>query len=111
MFTSGNSYNITLTPGYSGTNYPEWWTVWIDFNGDGDFTDSGEQVFSSNGTSTSAVNGTINIPGSTNITTRMRISMKYNAAPSSCESFNYGEVEDYSMVIVGGGGGGDTGSA
>ncbi len=106
--TAGNSYNITLTPGFSGTNYPEYWRIWVDYNGDGDFSDSGEQVFSSSGSSSSTVNGTINIPASTMITTRMRISMKYNNAPSPCESFNYGEVEDYTITIINGGGGGDT---
>jgi hypothetical protein len=28
-------------------------------------------------------------------TTRMRVSMKYNAAQTACETFAYGEVEDY----------------
>jgi PKD repeat protein len=30
--------------------------------------------------------------------------MKYNAAPTSCETFSYGEVEDYTAVITSGGG-------
>jgi hypothetical protein len=29
----------------------------------------------------------------------MRIAMKWNAAPTSCESFQYGEVEDYTIAI------------
>ncbi len=31
--------------------------------------------------------------------------MKYNAVPTSCETFSYGEVEDYSVNITTGGGG------
>jgi hypothetical protein len=31
--------------------------------------------------------------------TRMRVSMKYNANPTSCETFTYGEVEDYTVII------------
>ncbi|WP_461302080.1 T9SS type A sorting domain-containing protein, partial [Aureisphaera sp.] len=31
--------------------------------------------------------------------TRMRVSMKYNGIPTSCESFQWGEVEDYIVVI------------
>ncbi|WP_456378619.1 T9SS type A sorting domain-containing protein, partial [Lutibacter sp.] len=31
--------------------------------------------------------------------TRMRVSMKYNAIPTECETFTYGEVEDYTVVI------------
>jgi chitodextrinase len=104
--TAGQSYNITLTPGFSGASYNEWWKIWIDFNKDGDFTDPGEQVFDSNSASTSAVNGSINIPGSANGSTRMRISMKYNAPATPCETFTYGEVEDYTITF--GGSGGDT---
>ncbi len=36
----------------------------------------------------------------------MRVSMKYGAVASSCEVFQYGEVEDYSVSIVAGSGGG-----
>ncbi|MBI5913877.1 MAG: S8 family serine peptidase, partial [Bacteroidetes bacterium] len=41
---------ISLTPGFSGGTYPEWFTVWLDFNQDGDFNDSGEKAFDSGGT-------------------------------------------------------------
>ena len=30
----------------------------------------------------------------------MRVSMKYNASPTSCEAFSYGEVEDYTVNIT-----------
>ena len=36
----------------------------------------------------------------------MRVSMKYGAAPTSCESFAEGEVEDYTLNIQAGSGGG-----
>jgi hypothetical protein len=97
--SAGNAYNITLTPGFAGTAYAEQWRIWIDFNRDGDFTDAGEQVFDSNFPQVNPVNGSINIPGSASGTTRMRIAMKWNAAPTSCESFQYGEVEDYTIAI------------
>ena len=29
----------------------------------------------------------------------MRVSMKYNANPTSCETFTYGEVEDYEVEL------------
>jgi hypothetical protein len=92
----GSAYPITLTPAFSGSARYEYWRVWIDFNGDGDFTDSGEQVFAP-GRSKSAVTGTLSIPAGKSGQTRMRISMKYNAAPTSCEVFSYGEVEDYTV--------------
>jgi|GEM_PF-2607663 len=100
----GGSYAVTFTPGFSGSAYKEYWGVWIDFNGDKDFSDSGEQVLSGSGTA--AVSGTLAIPATASLgQTRLRIAMRYNVAPSSCGSFDYGEVEDYTIEIASGGGG------
>jgi PKD repeat protein len=95
---SGDSYNLALTPGFSNRSRSEYWRVWIDFNMDGDFTDSGEQVFTANAQKGN-VSGTIAIPAGLTGETRMRVSMKYNAIPASCEQFAYGEVEDYTLSI------------
>ncbi|MCK4761425.1 MAG: M6 family metalloprotease domain-containing protein, partial [Candidatus Aminicenantes bacterium] len=100
--TAGANTGVTLTPGFSSSSYSEYWVIWIDFNADGDFTDSGEQVFSGNGTST--VSGNFTVPSGASGITRMRVTMKYNAAPTSCETFTYGEVEDYTVDIGTGGG-------
>lgn len=102
--TAGETYNITLTPDFSGSTYDEYWKIWIDLNRDGDFDDAGENVFDLGGMSKSTVTGTITIPaGTASTTTRMRVTMKYNGEPSACETtFSYGEVEDY-MVYIGGG--------
>ncbi|PLX20102.1 MAG: hypothetical protein C0599_09675, partial [Salinivirgaceae bacterium] len=93
--TPGASEAITLTPGFSGSTYTEYWVIWIDYNKDGDFDDSGEQVGSGNGTGT--LSGNLTIDANASGTTRMRVTMKYNAAPTSCETFTYGEVEDYTV--------------
>jgi len=93
------SNSVTLTPGFASSTYTEYWVVWIDFNNNQSFTDAGEQVFSGNGKS--AVTGTITIPSAASGTARMRVSMKYNAAPTSCETFSYGEVEDYTVTFGG----------
>ncbi|WP_343328177.1 M4 family metallopeptidase [Polaribacter staleyi] len=96
----GGVYTLTVTPTWTGTSYSEGYAAWIDYNQDGDFNDAGEQILSQNATKTTPVNTTITIPNSAlNGTTRMRISMKYNGTPTSCESFNYGEVEDYTVQI------------
>jgi len=98
--TEGANTNVSLTPGFASSSYTEYWAIWIDYNEDGDFTDSGEQVFSGSGSST--VNGSFTVPsGTAGITTRMRVSMKYGGAPTSCETFTYGEVEDYTVEISG----------
>jgi PKD repeat protein len=99
--TAGGTAGVSLTPGFVSSSYTEYWKIWIDYNGDGDFVDSGEEVFSGSGSS--VVNGSFSVPASASGTvTRMRVSMKYGSAPTSCESFTYGEVEDYTVSITGG---------
>ncbi|MDG5491174.1 immunoglobulin-like domain-containing protein [Psychroserpens sp. SPM9] len=101
--TQGQSYSITVTPTWTGTTYAEGYSVWIDYNHDGDFTDSGEQVWTQAATQNASVSGSFVIPSGTYIgNTRMRVSMKYNAIPTACESFTYGEVEDYTVNLGGG---------
>jgi bacillolysin len=100
--TISTQYTITVTPTWTGTVYNEAYSVWIDYNQDGDFADSGEQIWTQSATSSSSVNGSFSVPASaTEGATRMRVSMKYNGVPTSCESFTYGEVEDYTVVIGG----------
>jgi len=96
--TKGSSTSVSLTPGFPGSSYTEYWRIWIDYNHDGDFDDSGETVFSKTGSST--VTGSFTVPTSAlSGTTRMRITMRYGGYPSSCGTFTYGEVEDYTVNI------------
>ena len=98
----GTAYTITITPTWPGTVYNEGYSVWIDYNNDGDFEDAGEQVFTQAPTQTNPVSGGFTIPASaTEVATRMRVSLKWNDIPDPCESFTYGEVEDYTVRIVG----------
>lgn len=100
----GESYTITVTPTWTGTVYAEGYAVWIDYNNNGDFTDAGEQIWAQSPTTNSPVSGTFSIPsGAVEGSTRMRVSMKYNGIPTSCETFTWGEVEDYTVNIVGNG--------
>jgi PKD repeat protein len=95
----GNSYGITLVPGFAGSAFNEYYKIWIDFNHDGDFMDSGEEVFSAP-KKKATVSGTLSVPAGLDITTRMRIAMKRNAFAGSCEVFASGEVEDYTVDIA-----------
>lgn len=94
----GEVYDIALTPGFEINVYREYWSVWIDFNKDGDFDDGNELIFQGN--SKTQISGTIGIPFSAYLgTTRMRVSMRYNSETAPCTNMNYGEVEDYTVSI------------
>lgn len=100
---TGQIYPISLTQGYSGFAYTEYFVVWIDFDQSGTF-DATEQVYASGATATFPNTGNITVPTTALLgPTRMRIAMKYNSAPTACETFNYGEVEDYCVNIISGG--------
>ena len=72
----GSSYNVSITPSFSGSTYNEYYRIWVDFNQDYDFADAGEQVFAA-GPSTTTVTGSITIPASALTgNTRMRVTMK-----------------------------------
>lgn len=98
----GTAYTITITPTWASTTYNEGYAVFIDYNQDGDFADSGETVWTKAASKTTPVTGTITIPATAALgATRLRIVMKYNAVPaSSCEAFSYGQVEDYTVNIT-----------
>ena len=99
--TKGSSNTITITPKWTGTVYSEGYGVWIDYNQDGDFSDAGETVWTKAKSKTTPVSGTFTVPSSAvSGATRMRVVLKYNATPTACEaSIQYGEVEDYTVVI------------
>ncbi len=100
--TKGSAYTISITPVWTSTKYNEAYAVYIDYNGDGDFTDSGELVWSKSASTTAPVTGSITIPSTASTgSTRMRVMMQYNSIPSSsCGSYTYGQVEDYTVNIV-----------
>jgi len=96
----GSAYTITITPKWTSTSYNEGYAVFIDYNQDGDFADAGETVFTKAASKITPVSGSITIPaGALTGNTRMRVSMKYNGIPTACETFSYGQVEDYTVNI------------
>ncbi len=107
VLTAGGTYAIALTPVISGGDYEEYWKVWIDYNQDGTFDDQTELAFDSETSSPTTVTGNITIPVTASIgNTRMRVIMKWieedNTPPSACGVFDYGEVEDYCLMIEAG---------
>ena len=95
--TSGTTYSISLTPGNNGST--KYWRVWIDYNGDNDFDDAGELAGQKTGSQVVSISFTVPA-GITPISTRMRVTMSYNAYVTSCAIFSDGEVEDYTVNII-----------
>ncbi|HOX45113.1 MAG TPA: C1 family peptidase [Myxococcota bacterium] len=91
------THPVILQPSFVGGPWSEHVALWVDLDRDGDFEDSGELLLSMSGTST--MTGSLTLPAG-ELTTRMRISMKFSAAPGPCEVFAYGEVEDYTLRIA-----------
>ncbi|RSK51001.1 GEVED domain-containing protein [Hymenobacter rigui] len=101
--TAGSSQTISYSAGYASTAYTEYWKVYIDYNQDGDFIDSGELVASRSSASASTLTSTFTVPTTAKSgKTRMRIVMSDASATTSCGSYSYGETEDYSITISGG---------
>jgi len=100
--TKGTAYTISVTPVWTSAAYDQGYAVYIDYNKDGDFTDSGELAWSQAPSQTTPVSGSITIPATASLgNTRMRVIMQFNAVPtSSCGSYTYGQVEDYTLNIV-----------
>jgi len=97
----GTAYTITVTPIWTSSVYAEGYGVWIDYNQNGVFTDAGELAWSAAASTGNPVSGSITIPATATLgATRMRVSMKYNGVPTSCEAFSYGQVEDYTVNIT-----------
>jgi serine protease len=98
----GQTYDVSLSPDYSGFAYTEYFRIWIDLDQNGSFTNA-ERLFNGTQGTTSAMTGTIEIPITAELgSARMRVTMTDgNGFPNnSCEELEYGEVEDYCVNIL-----------
>jgi hypothetical protein len=102
--SQGAQYTVEVTMGSCGGSYSGAIAVWIDFNDDGDFVDAGELVGSYAGSPTTTQSFTINVPATATMgTTRMRVMQQEGGTTSTiapCNTFNWGAVEDYGIVIT-----------
>lgn len=97
----GETFELRLTPGLPDNNsFPLNFTVWIDFNADGEF-EFNEIVVSENGVE-NQITESILVPtsASTGII-RMRILYGFNSPASACDNglFEFGELEDYCLNL------------
>jgi|GEM_PF-1474072 len=96
------TYALTLTPGFAGTAYNERWFVYMDWNQNFVF-EASELVYQSPNPSNTVVTTNITVPASATLgNTGMRVIMTWESNPvtDACSTFEYGEVEDYTINIV-----------
>jgi Zn-dependent metalloprotease len=103
---AGQTTSIQVRAGFTGPVRKEAWTLYIDYNGDGDFADAGERLGPVAVTSSAILTKIFKIPlTAKNGLTRMRVQMHFNTGITDpCATFDFGEVEDYSVNISGGSG-------
>lgn len=98
---------VGMTYALSGTIHADagdYLVAFIDWNRDGSFgTDETYSVASGTSANASlAYSYNITVPSTAVLgETKMRISLNWNSAATSCQSFTYGEVEDYKLNVVG----------
>ena len=104
--TLNNNYNLSVNLNTDG-NYSIYAKAWIDWNQNGDYLDPGEEYdlgFTQNSTNGATSNSPLSILVPTTALlgpTKMRVSAKFNTAPTPCETGFDGEVEDYEIVVQG----------
>ncbi len=93
------SNTIQFSAGFTGSAYTEYWSIWIDYNKNGTF-ETTEKVASGSSSSSGTLSSTFTVPTTALAgQTRMRVQMKYGSTSTACETFTYGEVEDYTVNI------------
>jgi PQQ-dependent dehydrogenase (s-GDH family) len=97
----GQTYPLSILPpvGWAGYFTNVYCRVWIDFNKNNVFEDN-EKVLE--GTNANVFNTNVLIPTTAATgAVRMRVSLKQGGYPTACETFEKGEVEDYTINIGG----------
>ena len=96
-----NPVNVQLIPGgidLSENDTPQYWRIWADWNGDGDFFDADELLHEQ--MSENVVN--VEFPALLNVedlNVRLRIAVAQNQYPEACADYTTGEAEDYTLFF------------
>lgn len=99
---AGSTYNFEVTVGGSNQHL----RIWIDFNGDGDFDNNTELLFTSTsaGNSTTPIKGSFKLPNAiSGKNAVLRVVTTYGVGyGNSCGSNGlYGEAHDYKVTLIG----------
>jgi hypothetical protein len=96
----GSTYSVVVR-GRTTNSWNECIKLWVDWNHNGNFSDSGEEldlgclVIGDGG-----YGGSLTVPtGAMTGDTGMRVQLRYDQAPTPCGVFDYGETEDYTVNI------------
>ncbi|MEM6318023.1 MAG: GEVED domain-containing protein [Bacteroidota bacterium] len=106
--TPGKTETMLMKPAFNqGHLYDLHWTVFIDYNQDGDFEDTGEHVLSKferrifHRLGDKPVFEDFTVPlDATPGLTRMRVAMKFTDKVDPCERVIFGEIQDYTVNIL-----------
>lgn len=92
---------IRLSAGFASYRYQEYWSVWIDLNGDGDFGDANERILQTSNPTDDEVEATLIVADDISIeNTQLRVLLHANAVSGdSCGYDSYGDVRDFSVSI------------
>ncbi|MBF9142576.1 GEVED domain-containing protein [Hymenobacter properus] len=102
---AGSTQTIYFSAGFATSSaYTEYFKIYADWNQNGVFTDAGETIVSAAGSTSSATrSASFTVPATAKSgSTRLRVVMSDNSATTSCNSYSYGETEDYTLNVTGG---------
>lgn len=100
--TRGNSYNLSISVLDVNTHNIR---AWIDYNNNGSFDNTTEQIFLRTGFVASSGNYTVTgsflVPSTATANTilRLRVIDDLNSVPSACHNPTYGQAEDYPVYL------------
>lgn len=100
--TVGTTIQVTVNLGAVPEGLTPWFSLWFDFNGDGDFEDAGEQVVSDLGTlalGDNLVSVTLPEDALTGTEIGVRARLADSTGVGSTGAAGYGEVEDYLLSL------------
>ena len=105
ILSPGVFYPFSVEIGTCGGTFNNWTKAWIDFNQNGQFTDPGEQIYSSTAATSGPhiESGIIGVPANAvQGITRMRVvnvETTVTTGVNPCGTYTWGETEDYFVTI------------
>ncbi len=98
-FAKGKTYDITVgVQNNTGTGYV---VVWVDWDGDGNYNETGVSIGSTNSIGARAISGKIPVPSdATSGTTRMRVRFSQRSSRTNPCNDSNGEIEEYTVIIA-----------